>query len=108
MNKLTNPFQSNSAGYQLLPSSSDEASSLLGGVHHQIDDWVRLELTAEQMLQEELMLVSVYVTDELNETQKDLESWEWMAGQWLMRAADPAKIAWHVNGWWCAGGKSAH
>jgi hypothetical protein len=101
MNRLTNPYKANSAGFQLLSGSASVSSTnLFDGVNHQVEDWVKLELTAEQMLQEELMLVSLYVADELSETQKEVQTWEWMAGQWLIKAADPTLIDWQMHGWW--------
>ena len=83
----------------------DRADSALSqGLYHQIQDWVALELTAEQMLNDEMTIVSTYVTNDAHhmwETIKEsLLPYELSVGQMLLQAADPTQVEWLQSHWW--------
>lgn len=108
MNPLVNIYSQGLDTYELIPDDSASGAAWVKGVHHHVEDWVKLELTAEQMLQEELLLVRMYLGDEMTDVKDGLRTWEWMASQWLMGAADPSVVDWQLQGWWHPQSTDAH
>lgn len=96
----TNPYQ---------PSQAELAfdaggSGTLEGLKHEVDDLVKLELTAEQMLTEEVDLAKAYMREDAHSIWSDLklglQEWELITGDWLLRAADPTRVEWQEHHWW--------
>ena len=60
-----------------------------------MEDFVKLELTAEQMLQDEATLVRDYLANDVKHFWHDLKDelryWELTTGSVLLRAADPTR-----------------
>lgn len=107
---LFNAYQPDASGYLVV---DDKPSSALSqGLYHHVEDWVALELTAEQMLGDEVTLVSTYVADDAHhfwDAIKDsLLPYEVAAGQVLLRAADPTQVEWLNGHWWDHQGSSVH
>ena len=98
-------YQAKPLGYQESPQEylleiEDDSSvlALSQGVYRQVEDWVALELTAEQMLSNEVCTLTTYVAGDAKqmwEAIKDsLLPYELAAGQFLLRAADPTQVEW--------------
>ncbi|RYY73948.1 MAG: hypothetical protein EOO52_13790 [Gammaproteobacteria bacterium] len=111
MKNLTNShvFTAQSTGgkapdYLLELGDDNTKSALSQGLYHQVQDWVALELTAEQMLSDELTVVRTYVADDANHMWSAIKDtllpYELAAGQMLLRAADPTQVEWSQNHWW--------
>lgn len=87
---------------------SEEETGALGafkqGLEREVDGLVRLELTAEQMLGEEVDLAKAYIREDANHVWVDLTAgwrfWESAAGEWLLTAADPTRLDWELHRWW--------
>lgn len=96
-------YQAKPKGY-LLEMEDDATSALTQGIYNKVEDWVALELTAEQMLSNEVNVVSTYVAGDARqmwEAIKDsLLPYELAAGNILLRAADPTQVEWSQNHWW--------
>lgn len=79
-------------------------AALSQGLYHHVEDWIALELTAEQMLSDEVTVVSTYVADDAHHmweaVKESLLPYELAAGQLLLRAADPTQVEWLQNHWW--------
>lgn len=95
----------------LFELEDDNAASALGqGLYHQVEDWVALELTAEQMLAEEFNTITTYVAGDARQfwgAIKDrLLPYELAAGQFLIAAADPTQVEWSQHAWWGDEGSS--
>ena len=89
----------------LFELEDDSARAALGqGLYHQVEDWVALELTAEQMLADEFTTVTTYVTDDARQfwdaIKDKLLPYELAAGQFLISAADPTLVEWWQHSWW--------
>ena len=88
----------------LLADETDAFGSFKQGVEHELDDLVKLELTAEQMLGEEVDLAKAYISDDIHGVWTDisggLSQWELIAGEWLLSAADPTRVDWQMHHWW--------
>lgn len=86
-----------------LPFRPDEAGAI-GALKHEVDDFVKLELTAEQMLGEEVDLAKAYISEDAHSIWGDMKlgfaELEWITGDWLLRAADPTRVDWQENHWW--------
>lgn len=111
-------YQTKPLGYQAKPLGHQESpqeylleieedSSVLAlsqGVYHQVEGWVALELTAEQMLSNEVGTLTTYVAGDAKqmwEAIKDsLLPYELAAGHFLLRAADPTQVEWLQGHWW--------
>lgn len=104
-------YHANPLGYQESPQEylleiddDSSVSALSQGVYHQVEDWVALELTAEQMLSNEVGTLSTYVAGDAKqmwEAIKDsLLPYELAAGYFLLRAADPTQVEWLQGQWW--------
>lgn len=98
----TNPYHSNS-----LPADVEEAGALNSfkdGLSYGVDDLVKLELTAEQMVVEEVDLAKAYIREDAQGIWSDMKlgltELELITGDWLLRAADPTRVEWQLNHWW--------
>ncbi len=99
-----NPYHSNQMD---LPFSAEETGALSAvrqGFSHGVDDLVKLELTAEEMLGDEVRLAREYIKQDTGHFWGDLKQefiyWELAAGQLLLTAADPTRVDWHQHHWW--------
>lgn len=81
-----------------------EDSGAIGALKHEVDDMLKLELTAEQMLGEEVDLAKAYIREDAQGIWGDLKlgltELEMITGDWLLRAADPTRVDWQLNHWW--------
>ena len=104
MKNLSTSYLSKPQDYLLEVEDDRPTSALTRGIYHQVEDWVALELTAEQMLQQEAMLVSEFVASDAKLFWHDLKGelvfWERAAGELILRAADPTQVEWQLGGWW--------
>lgn len=104
MKNLSTSYQAKPQDYLLSIEDDSSTSALSQGLYHQVEDWVALELTAEQMLVNEVSTVTTYVADDAKQMWgaiKDvLLPIELAAGQFLMSAADPTQIEWLQHRWW--------
>ena len=93
---LTNKPVNNPYHVSQIPSGSGSTDT--------IDDLVKLELTAEQMLGEEVDLAKAYVREDAQgfwgDMKLGLTELEVMTGDWLLQAADPTRVEWTLNHWW--------
>ncbi len=93
---LTNKPVNNPYHVSQIPSGSGSTDA--------IDDLVKLELTAEQMLGEEVDLAKAYVREDAQgfwgDMKLGLTELEVMTGDWLLQAADPTRVEWRLNHWW--------
>ena len=82
-----------------LPFKANEA-----GLKQEVDDLVKLELTAEKMLGEEVDLAKAYIREDAQGVWGDLKlgltELETITGDWLLQAADPTRVEWQLNHWW--------
>lgn len=87
---------------------SEEETGAIGtfkqGLEHEVEDLVKLELTAEQMLGTEVDLAKAYLRDDASHVWVDLKEgwhfWESATGEWLLTAADPTRLDWQLHHWW--------
>ncbi len=97
-------YQESPQEYLLALEEGSSVSALSQGVYHQVEDWVALELTAEQMLSNEVGTLSTYVAGDAKqiwEAIKDsLLPYELATGHFLLRAADPTQVEWLQGHWW--------
>lgn len=104
MKNLSSSFQAKPHDHLVKIEDDDPASALTQGLYSQFEDWVALELTAEQMLNHEVSVVTTYVTGDTRqmwEAIKDtLLPYELAAGQFLLKAADPTQVEWLQTHWW--------
>lgn len=93
---LTNKPVNNPYHVSQIPSGSGSTDA--------IDDLGKLELTAEQMLGEEVDLAKAYVREDAQgfwgDMKLGLTELEVMTGDWLLQAADPTRVEWTLNHWW--------
>ncbi len=86
-----------------LPFSPEETGAL-GALKQEVDDLVKLELTAEQMVGEEVDLAKAYIREDAHSIWLDLKlglyEWELITSDWLLRAADPTRVDWQLHHWW--------
>ena len=86
-----------------LPLGTDGPGAL-GALKHELGDLVKLELTAEQMLGEEVDLAKAYVREDAqgiwSEMKLGLTELEVIAAEWLLSAADPTRVDWQEHHWW--------
>lgn len=80
------------------------ATGALGALKYEVNDLVKLELTAEQMLGEEVDLAKAYIQEDTQglwgDVKLGLTEMELITGDWLLRAADPTRVEWQLNHWW--------
>ncbi|WP_323813068.1 hypothetical protein [Cellvibrio sp. NN19] len=102
MKPANNPYHTPASRTDL--SAGVGAESTLGAIKHEVDDLVRLELTAEQMLGEEVDLAKAYISEDTHGLWQDMKlgltELELITGDWLLRAADPTRVDWHEHHWW--------
>lgn len=99
-----NPFHARPEEVPLSPGEASALDTFKEGFNHEVDDLVKLELTAEEMLAEEVRLAREYVKEDTGHFWSDLKQefvyWELAAGQLLLTAADPTRVDWHEHHWW--------
>ena len=104
MKQIHNPKGAIPAASGAGPDNDNPVSALQEGLAHELDDMVKLELTAEQMLQEEAHLVLDYVASDARHFWSDIKTglldWEAAAGEVLLSAADPTSLEWQLGQWW--------
>lgn len=93
-----------------IPSVDDSYNTLETlrlGVAHEVEDLVKLELTAEQMIASEASLLKAYIAEDAHqaksfwrELQDEFMLLELSAGEWLLSAADPSSVEWQRAQWW--------
>ncbi|HWV16233.1 MAG TPA: hypothetical protein VN030_12450 [Cellvibrio sp.] len=85
-------------------SAANPMATLKQGLAYEVDDIVKLELTAEQMLQDEARLVFDYMANDARDWWGDVKGgvrgWELAAGDLLLSAADPTSVEWQLGQWW--------
>lgn len=88
----------------LIAQDIGAVATIKEGVGHEVNDWVKLELTAEQMLQNEAQWMHDYVVDDAKGFWRDLKDgfiqWELTAGEYLLTAADPTRVEWQKSHVW--------
>jgi hypothetical protein len=101
---LATGYQHKPQGYLFELEDDSPASALGQGLYHHVEEWVALELTAEQMLADEFNLVTTYVADDAKgfwgAIKDRLLPYELAAGEFLISAADPTQVDWSQNLWW--------
>ncbi|GGY80298.1 hypothetical protein GCM10011613_26660 [Cellvibrio zantedeschiae] len=111
MKNTSDSYLSTSQSYQHKPQEylfeledDRSGSALTKGLYHQVEDWVALELTAEQMLGDRLDSVTAYAANDARQmwdaVKKNLLPYELAAGQLLLQAADPTQVEWLQHHWW--------
>ncbi len=99
-----NPFHTNQMDLPFSPEETGALGTLKEGFAHEVDDLVKRELTAEEMLGDEVRLARKYVKEDAGHFWSDLKqeffNWELAAGQLLLTAADPTRVDWHEHHWW--------
>lgn len=101
---FNNPYHTQQMDLPLKAADSDTLGTLRGGVEHEVGDLVRLELTAEQMVGDEVRLAREYVVEDSGHFWRDLKQefvdWELATSQLLLSAADPTRVEWQESQWW--------
>ncbi|MDF3012097.1 MAG: hypothetical protein K0Q78_301 [Cellvibrio sp.] len=86
-----------------LPFKADDPTTI-GTFKQEVDGLVKLELTAEQMVGEEVDLAKAYIREDAQGIWGDLKlgftELELITGDWLLRAADPTRVDWQLHHWW--------
>lgn len=99
-----NPYHPNRVDHGLHTPDPDPLDTLSEGFSHEVEDLVKLELTAEQMLGDEVRLAREYVKDDTSHFWHDIKEgfvyWELATGQLLLSAADPTRVDWLEHHWW--------
>ncbi len=112
MKNLSTSYHAKPADYLLEPADDNAGSSFSRGIYHQVDDWVALELTAEQMLSDRVRAITTYVAGDTREfwgaIKDNLLPYELAAGQFLLAAADPTQLEWSQSHWWECGSSAPH
>jgi hypothetical protein len=97
-------YQAKPQDYLLELEDDKPTSALTQGLYSQFEDWVALELTAEQMLSNEVNIVTSYVAGDAHQMwaaiKDSLLPYELAAGQFLLKAADPTQVEWLQSHWW--------
>ena len=85
-------------------------SALTEGAKHKLEDWLALELTAERMAEDELLLVRNYVAGDFQELVEDFKGswWDSPTMNFLLQAADPTQVDWQLHHWWDGNGPDLH
>jgi hypothetical protein len=112
MKNLSTSYLTKPQDYLLNIEDDTSTSALSQGLYHQVEDWVALELTAEQMVVNEVNTVTTYVASDAkqmwNAIKDVLLPFELAAGQFLMSAADPTQVEWLQHHWWEDQDKALH
>jgi hypothetical protein len=89
---------------EFLLEDESTLSALSEGAKHKLEDWLALELTAERMASDELLLVRNYVASDVDAFVDDIQlgwqAWEFGTLQFLLKAADPTQVEWQQAHWW--------
>ena len=89
---------------ELLLEDDSALATLPKALQNRLEDWLALELTAERMAQDELMLVGNYVAGDFQDFMLDIKggwrAWELTAFDFILRAADPTQVEWQQHAWW--------
>lgn len=97
---------------EFLLEDDSALSTLSEGARHKLEDWLALELTAERMAQDELLLVRNYVARDMNDFVGDIKTgwraWELGALGFLLEAADPTLVEWQTAHWWDSADEPLH
>lgn len=100
----SNPYHLNRNEQSYNPGDSGALGDFKSGFTHEVDDLVKLELAAEQMMGDEVLLAREYVKDDTGHFWHDLKegfiNWELTAGQMLLSVADPTRVEWQEHHWW--------
>lgn len=101
---VNNPYHAQQIDLQFGIEGSGALGSLKEGFEHEVDDLIKLELTAENMVSEEVDLAKAYISDDAHGVWTDLKDglyqWELVTSEWLLRAADPTRVDWQLHHWW--------
>ena len=104
MKNLSTSYQAKPQDYLFELEDDSPTSALSQGLYHHIEDWVALELTAEQMLGNQMNTVTTYVADDARSMWDAIKDavlpYELAAGQLLLKAADPTQVEWLQHHWW--------
>ena len=104
MKDFNNPYHPAQEDFPFSPEETGALYTLKQGFGHEVEDLVKLELTAEQMLGAEVDLAKAYLRDDAGNVWVDLKEgwqfWESAAGEWLLTAADPTRVDWQLHHWW--------
>jgi hypothetical protein len=110
MKNLSTSYQAKPQNYQETPQdytleiTDDSSVSLSQGIYRQVEDWVALELTAEQMLSSEVDVIATYVAGDAKQMWAAIKDsvlpYELAAEYFLLRAADPTQVEWLQGHWW--------
>lgn len=104
MKPTNNPYHSKQLDFPFSPEETGALGTLKEGLEYELDDLVKLELTAEQMLGDEVQLVRAYVKEDAHGFWEDIKTglveFEVATGDWLLSAADPTRVNWQLNHWW--------
>ncbi len=99
-----NPYHTKLSDLPFSPEETGALGTLKEGFAHEVDDLVKLELTAEEMVGNEVRLAREYVKEDAGHFWSDLKqeffNWELATGQLLLTAADPTRVDWHEHHWW--------
>lgn len=102
--KQNDNFQGATSAAGAAPDNDNPIAALQEGLAHELDDMVKLELTAEQMLQDEAHLVLDYVAQDAQHFWSDIKTGlldlEAATGEALLSAADPTSLEWQLGQWW--------
>lgn len=99
-----NPYHPASTDFPFSEEETGAVSTFKQGLDHEVNDLVKLELTAEQMVSDEVGLAKAYINDDAShiwvDLREGLHQWEQAAGEWLLTAADPTRVEWQLLHWW--------
>lgn len=97
-------YQYKPKDYLLELEDDSPTSALTQGLYHQVEDWVALELTAEQMLGSQVSTVTTYAANDARHMwqviKDNLLPYELAVGHFLLTAADPTQVEWLQSHWW--------
>ena len=97
-------YQCKPKDYLLELEDDSPTSALTQGLYHQVENWVALELTAEQMLGSQVNTVTAYAADDARHMwqviKDNLLPYELAVGHFLLTAADPTQVEWLQSHWW--------
>lgn len=89
---------------QTMFENDSAAATIPNAMQNQVEDWVALELTAEEMAKDEVMLISNYVAEDAKGFWGGLKGsiveLELEVCDLLLSAADPTRVEWHKDQWW--------
>jgi hypothetical protein len=104
MKHSDNSSQHTSADFPFSEEETGALGAFRQGLEHEVEGLVKLELTAEQMLGDEVNLAKAYIHDDAGHVWSDIKEgwhfWESATGEWLLTAADPTRVDWQLHRWW--------